>query len=92
AYEGYVDIFDGGPTMSARTDRVNSVRKARPGRVSTTDLDIGKRALIATGTLESFRCAYGQCDVAEDGTMAIDEACARTLDVGAGDEVWSVPR
>ena len=78
--------------MSARTDRVNSVRDSRPGKVSATDLDIGKRALIATGTLESFRCAYGQCDVAEDGSMAIDEACARTLDVVAGDEVWSVPR
>ena len=92
AYEGYVDIFDGGPTMSTRIDRVHSVRDARPGKLSETDLDIGQRALIATGTLDSFRCAYGQCEIAEDGTMAIDEACARTLDVVAGDEVWSVAR
>ncbi|MET0307226.1 MAG: arginine N-succinyltransferase, partial [Sphingomonas sp.] len=29
AYENYIDIFDGGPTMTARTDNVRSVRDAR---------------------------------------------------------------
>ena len=32
AYEGYVDIFDGGPTMTARTDRVRSICEGGAGR------------------------------------------------------------
>src|SRR3546814_8723474 len=29
AFENYVDIFDGGPTMTARTDQVASIRDAK---------------------------------------------------------------
>ena len=29
AHEGYIDLFDGGPTMTARTDEIRSVRDAR---------------------------------------------------------------
>jgi len=92
AAEGYVDIFDGGPTMTARTDHVKSIREAQPGRVYDTDLDIGEKALVATGTLESFRSAYGVREIGEDGSIAIDATCARALEVGEGDEVWSVAR
>ena len=60
--------------------------------ISSTDLDIGERALIATGTLGSFRCAYGMREIGEDGSIAIDGSCAATLEVGEGDEVWSVAR
>ncbi len=91
-FEGYIDIFDGGPTMTARTDQVKSVRDALPGRITVTDLDIGQRMLIATGELDSFRCCSGMCENSTDGSVAIDEITARTLEIGAGDEVWSVPR
>ena len=92
AAEGYVDIFDGGPTMTARTDQVRAVRKSVPARIASTELDIGERALIATGTLDSFRSAYGMREIGPDGSIAIDALCARTLEVGEGDEVWSVAR
>ncbi|MGI8944012.1 MAG: arginine N-succinyltransferase, partial [Qipengyuania sp.] len=92
AYEGYLDIFDGGPTMTARTDQVKSIIEALPGQLADCELDIGERALIATGTLESFRCAYGMREFQPDGTICINEACARALEVSEGDEVWSVAR
>ncbi len=92
AYEGYVDIFDGGPTMTARTDQVKSIAEAAPATIASTKLDMGERALVATGKLDTFRCAYGMRQMDEDGTIAIDEACANTLGVGEGDEVWSVLR
>ncbi|UYH53878.1 arginine N-succinyltransferase [Qipengyuania sp. SS22] len=92
AAEGYVDIFDGGPTMLARTDQVRSIRQAQPGKIAATDLDIGERALIATGTLDTFRSAYGMREIAEDGSVSIDAICAEALGVSAGDEVWSVAR
>ncbi|MEC9068017.1 MAG: arginine N-succinyltransferase [Pseudomonadota bacterium] len=92
AYEGYVDIFDGGPTMTARTDQVKSVAAAHPHAVERCDLDYGERAILATGELEGFRAAYGMREITPEGTLAIDEAAAAALQVSPGDEVWSVPR
>ena len=62
-FEGYVDIFDGGPTMLARTDDVVSVADAKPLKLGSTALDKGERALIATGHLTDFRCSYGYTSV-----------------------------
>ncbi|MDZ4306615.1 arginine N-succinyltransferase [Allopontixanthobacter sp.] len=90
--DGYVDIFDGGPTMIARTDTVKSIREAKPAQVSATGLDKGERALVATGTLANFRACYGARQFAEDGTVAIDSRAADVLDVTPGDTVWSVAR
>ena len=90
-FEGYVDIFDGGPTMLARTDDVVSVADAQPLKLGSTALDKGERALIATGHLTDFRCSYGSRSIDGD-TIAIDAAGAATLQVGEGDTVWSVPK
>ena len=87
-----VDIFDGGPTMTARTDQVKSVAAAHPHAVERCDLDYGERAILATGELEGFRAAYGMREITPEGTLAIDEAAAAALQVSPGDEVWSVPR
>ena len=92
AHEGYVDIFDCGPTMTARTDQVTSVREAAPARVVATDLDIGDRCLMAAGSLGSFRAAFAMREARGEGEVAIDERTARLLEVGEGDEVWSVGR
>ncbi|MEO1489938.1 MAG: arginine N-succinyltransferase, partial [Pseudomonadota bacterium] len=58
-YDGYVDIFDGGPTMVALTDQVASVRDARAANVASMDLGEGERAILATGRLDTFRACYG---------------------------------
>nr|WP_282098608.1 arginine N-succinyltransferase [Qipengyuania proteolytica] len=92
AAEGYVDIFDGGPTMTARTDQVKSIREAEQANVVATDCKDGERALVATGHLDSFRSAYGLRKTVEGGGVAIDAACARALGVEPGDTVWSVAR
>lgn len=92
AYEGYVDIFDGGPTMTARTDQVKSVVEACRHRVERCDLEYGERAIIATGSLDGFRSAYGMREITSEGALAIDETAAKALGVSAGDEVWSVAR
>ena len=92
AFEGYLDIFDGGPTMLARTDQVKSVAAASRATISSTSLATGERALMAAGRLAGFRACYGSRALAEDGTIAIDAAAAELLGVSEGDEVWSVLR
>jgi len=93
SYEGYVDIFDGGPTMTARLDKVASVAGARalpvlragdPGRG-------GRPVLAASGRLTTFRCTCA--DLSEEaGGVVLDGQAAAALDVGPGDTVWFVDR
>ena len=91
AYEGYVDIFDGGPTMTARTDKVESICNAKSGVIADVASTAAGKALVATGHLAEFRCCFGE--VAErDGAVTLDPDCAATLDVAPGDTVWWIAR
>jgi arginine N-succinyltransferase len=91
AYEGYVDIFDGGPTMTARTDRVESICNARRAIVADIAEGTATRALVATGRLAGFRCCFGAIDE-RDGALTLDPESAATLAVAPGDTVWWIAR
>ncbi len=90
-HDGYVDIFDGGPTMTARTDEVRSVREAKAAKISRANLDGGERAILATGRLGEFRSCFGLRAIDGD-SIAIDAPSAEVLRVATGGEVWSVAR
>lgn len=95
AHEGYVDIFDGGPTMTARTDRVESICNAKAVPVAHVRAPEGSgpaaKALVATGRLGDFRCCFAEIGDGEDG-LVLDPIAAASLDVGQGDTVWHVRR
>lgn len=96
AWENYIDIFDGGPTMTARTDQIRSVREAQDAAVVAVDAGLGEhqageKQLIATGTLGEFRAAYGWLE-ARDSGVAIDPSCARALGLEAGSSITHVAR
>ncbi len=90
--EGYVDIFDGGPTMVARTDSVTSVKGAVTATITDLSVGEGERAILATGRLGTFRACFGARVLDAEGGAAIDSASADLLDVSEGDTVWSVAR
>ncbi|MBA17052.1 MAG: arginine N-succinyltransferase [Sphingomonas sp.] len=90
AWENYIDIFDGGPTMTARTDQVHAIRDARTETV-TAIADGGEPGLVASGQLAEFRCAMAQVRRSADG-VSIDSDAARALGVGEGDMVMHVGR
>lgn len=92
SYEGYLDIFDGGPTMTARTDKVRSIRDAKTARVIAVDRDGGDDSLVATGTLADFRCTMGQVrPVGTDG-IVLSTAAAAALGVHEDDRVVHIGR
>ncbi|CAH0497531.1 arginine N-succinyltransferase [Novosphingobium sp. CECT 9465] len=95
AYEGYVDIFDGGPTMTARTDRVRSVCEAQASIVAHVRAPEGNgsaiKALVATGRLADYRCTFAEVAAGPDG-LVLDPVAAAALGVTAGDTVWHVSR
>jgi len=90
--DGYVDIFDGGPTMVARTDQVTSVKSSVSAIVTGMQVGEGERAILATGRLGTFRACFGARVLDGDGGIAIDSASADLIDVCEGDVVWSVAR
>lgn len=94
AWEKYVDIFDGGPTMTARTDQIASIRNAADAVVTAVDdalVGDGASRLISTGRLAGFRAAYGPVTPHGDG-VAIDCASAALLGVEPGVTITFVAR
>ncbi len=96
AFENYVDIFDGGPTMTARTDKVRSIAEARDAKVTgITDDDAtltgGTQSLVSVGTLADFRCAFGDVRADGDGIL-LSRGCADTLGIAQGTHVTHVER
>jgi arginine N-succinyltransferase len=77
AFEGYLDIFDGGPTMTAQTDQVHSVRDATRQRRRDRDGEAAQGA-AGDGTARRFPLRLRQ---GERGRRrrAIDPVCAGML-------------
>ncbi|MEI9852889.1 MAG: arginine N-succinyltransferase [Sphingomonas sp.] len=91
-YENYVDIFDGGPTMIAATDKIATIRNARDETVlGISDNVEGALSLVATGRLGDFRASFGRVQPATDG-IVLDAASAALIGASIGDIVTHVPR
>ncbi|WP_336963296.1 arginine N-succinyltransferase [Sphingobium aquiterrae] len=85
ANAGYVDIFDGGPTMVGDIDTLRTVKGARDLRFAGVHEERGQRMIVACGTLADYRCVYGMVIEQPDGAVALDETSARILDLSPGD-------
>lgn len=90
AFEQYIDIFDGGPTMTARTDQVRTIREAQTAPLVGIAPE-GVDSIIATGTLADFRVTLGKCAESEGGAT-IDATAAATLGIGEGAEICHIAR
>ena len=86
-YDGYVDVFDAGPTLSAFTDDLHTVRGTCAGVVASNSAETGALALLCAGGAQDFRACYGYAVETGDG-IAISEKTKQLLKVGAGDAVW----
>ena len=92
AYEGYIDIFDGGPTMTATTDSIATISQALSARLTGIAPEgEGVPSLVARGRLADFRACYGRVTPA-DGGVTLDERAAGLLGVLPGDAITHVPR
>ena len=96
AWENYIDIFDGGPTMTVRTDQIRSVRESEEVTIVEITEQLGEhiagnKMLVAIGQFEDFRASYGWTEP-RDGGVAIDEVSAAILGLSVGDSLTQVPR
>jgi arginine N-succinyltransferase len=87
--EGYVDIFDGGPTLVAPIDAVRTI--ATSGEAAYLGNGSGStRALIATGFGSEFRLVRGFA-MAEEGGVRLDPQTVQTLRLNEGDLIRFAP-
>ena len=90
---GYIDIFDGGPTLVGQIDNLKSVANARRMKFAGIHEARGEKILAATGQLADFRCAFAQALIrTTDDTIQLDAQSAKALGLHPGDELLIVER
>ena len=91
-FDRYVDIFDGGPTVTAATDSIRTLREA----VEEEVIEIGgggkQKMLLAHGRLKNFRACGGLVKRVPRKGLCIDEQSAELLGVKPGDRIVAVTR
>jgi len=92
SWDCFIDIFDGGPTVTAATDSIRTVREAEWLRVAGENAGGGETMMLATGTLHQFVACYGQVKRTERGELMIDPKAMEMLDLECGDRVLAVAR
>ncbi|MDR3415482.1 MAG: arginine N-succinyltransferase [Nevskia sp.] len=89
-YQGYVDIFDGGPTVEAPLADIRSIRRSQLLTAAIGESGAGTSHLVANTRLAGFRCAMAA--LAPDGSQVVlSRELADALEVEAGESVRLVP-
>ncbi len=87
-HDGYVDVFDGGPTVHCRREQIQSVRDARHYTVHITDTvnDSEQRYIISNCRIDNYRILIQPANLREQ-TVEITAEAAAILAVQNGDTV-----
>ncbi|MDW5377646.1 arginine N-succinyltransferase [Halomonas sp. HP20-15] len=95
-WEGYIDIFDAGPTVEAYIDDVRAVRHSRLCPVEVVGDSQARAAnagserptwLVSTTRMADFRASWVGRGPGADGSLALTDAEARRLGVTTGDSL-----
>jgi len=90
-FRGYVDIFDAGPTLEARSENLTTVSQQRIGKaLIQPDTLTGKTHLISAGHLEDFRVTTATAEPQVAG-LAIEKDTQERLQISSGSRIqWVV--
>lgn len=89
-HDGYVDVFDGGPTVQCHRSLIKSVEEAATRTVSIGALAAGSpRHIISNGAIGDYRITVSHAQL--DGEhIVLPQSTAEVLKVGEGDCVRSI--
>lgn len=90
AFSKVVDIFDGGPLVSAPRDSIRTLRTSRHMRLEArSGAAPGVRGLVAAPDISSFRCAPAHVVVQGDRAL-VDPSVLKVLRLDVGEQalVW----
>ncbi|WP_285961124.1 arginine/ornithine succinyltransferase subunit alpha [Pseudomonas tohonis] len=86
--DNYIDIFDGGPTLHARTSGIRSIAQSRvvPVRIGEQQKG-GRQYLVSNGLLQDFRALAADLDWVPGKPVELSLEIAEALGVGEGASV-----
>jgi arginine N-succinyltransferase len=96
-YQGYVDIFDAGPTLETQVLDIRAVRDSKHYTVTVEDtfednLPASDTPYLVSNTrLTGYRCTMAYINAPESGPLCISTELANALQVTAGDQLRAVP-
>ncbi len=88
---GYISIFDGGPTLETKTSQVKAIQQLTLRTLQSTpsaNKEAVQKVLICNNTDSEFRSIYSEVDLS---CVYLDEQQARQLNVSSGDNVYVLP-
>lgn len=86
--DNYIDIFDGGPSLYARTSSIRSIAQSRLAPVRIAEPERGGRPyLVCNGQLQDFRAVLAELDWVPGKPVAVTTEVAEALGVGEGASV-----
>jgi arginine N-succinyltransferase len=92
SFDRYVDIFDGGPTVTARTDDIRTIRESREDKIGEIGEGGTTKVLAASGRLKKFRACCASIRKLPKKGILIDREAAELLEVDVGDTVLTVAK
>ncbi len=89
--DGYIDIFDGGPSVHAVIDELRCVKDSKASRIeSIADSDQADISMIASGSAANFRACMGVVTAHEEGCSLTSQS-AKLLGATTGDTIRHAP-
>lgn len=92
-YQGYIDVFDGGPTVQCERRQIRTIRKSQKAKIATIKKHVDSDAayMIASTVLGSFRVCVSGVEKVASGAVNINEQTAALLKLKKGDHVRFSP-
>ena len=89
-FRGYIDIFDAGPTIEARTENLKTIVNQKSDKALTlTELSKGALHIISAGHLESFRVTAAHAEPQTAG-LGLEQTTQEQLAVSSGHRIqWA---
>ncbi len=89
-FRGYVDIFDAGPTIEARTESLKTITRQEIGKALTVpDASKGDMHIISAGHLEHFRVTAAPAEQQVTG-LGLEVETQERLSISAGHQIqWA---
>jgi arginine N-succinyltransferase len=91
-FDRYIDIFDGGPTVTVATDNIRTIEESEDYTVAEIGEGGGQKMLLAKGRLNDFRACWGSVKKAPKKGLCLDREAAELLEIEVGDQLLGVAR
>ncbi len=87
----FLDIFDAGPVLEARTDTLKTLVASQPFKLHGTETEEGEQCLISGGERADFRCTVSLMSETLTDDVKVPVGTWHKLGLSAGDQVRVVP-